>query len=87
MSTLVKHISFYPFEELVGKLREHNLNEPADYFAELMQSPCTTSSELVGELGLAIIRFQHEHSAIPYDVQYILDQCLKEVRIVWPDMK
>lgn len=41
---------------------------------------------MIGELGLAILRYQSESKVIPDDLARALDRCMKEVRSVWPDI-
>jgi hypothetical protein len=81
------NVSLRPFDELVAKLREHGFSECADEISMLLSLAWTTSSEFVGELGLAVLRFQREHPAVSTDLQDTLNGCMKEVRIVWPDIK
>ena len=81
------NVSLRPFEELVAKLREHSFDEGADEIAMVMSSAWTTSSEFIGELGRAVLRFQREHPAVSTDLHDTLDRCIREVRIVWPDIQ
>ena len=81
------NVNLRPFEELVAKLREHGFGEGADEIAMLMSSAWTTSSEFTGELGRAVLRFQREHSAVSTDLLDALDRCMREVQIVWPDIR
>jgi hypothetical protein len=81
------NVSLRPFEELVIKLREHGFGESANEIATLTGSAWTTSSEFIGELGRAVLRFQREHPAVSTDLRDALDRCTREVRIVWPDIR
>jgi len=46
-----------------------------------------TSSEWLGEVGLAIRPFRaRERGRVPADVQRSLEHCLAEVRKVWPKL-
>jgi hypothetical protein len=81
------NVSLHPFDELIIKLREHGFAESADYVAMLMRSVWTSSSEFIGELGQAVLLFQREHPTIPPDLRDVLDRCMREVRIVWPEIQ
>jgi len=75
-----------PFEELVSKLRKRGFDEGAEEIAILMSLAWTTSSEMIGELGRAVLRFQREHPGVSTDLRDALDRCMNEVRIFWPDI-
>ena len=81
------NVNLRPFDELVAKLREHGFGEGADEIAMLMSSAWTTSSEFIGELGRTVLRFQREHPTVSTDLRDALDRCMREVRIVWPDIR
>lgn len=81
------NVNLRPFEELVIKLRENGFGDGADEIAMLMSSAWTTSSEFIGELGRAVMRFQREHPVVSTDLRDVLDRCMREVRIVWPDIR
>ncbi len=81
------NVNLSPFEELIIKLRVHGFGECADEIAMLMSSAWTTSSEFIGELGQAVLRFQRTHLSVSADLQDALDHCMREVRIVWPDIR
>ena len=81
------NVNLRPFKELVANLRVHGFGEGADEIAMLMSSAWTTSSEFIGELGRAVLRFQREHPTVSADLQDALDRCMREVRIVWPDIQ
>jgi len=81
------NVSLHPFEELVTKLRSDGFEPTADRIALLMRSSWTTSSEFIGELGLTVSEFQREHPVISPDLRDIVARCMREVRIVWPDIQ
>ena len=47
----------------------------------------TTRSELIGELGLAILVFQRCEAGVSVELQRKLVSCMSAVREVWPDIK
>lgn len=75
-----------PFEELIGKLREAGLSTAADSLSTLRGSAWTTSSELIGELGLAVLRLQRQ-PGLPADLMQLTQRCMSEVRKVWPHIE
>jgi hypothetical protein len=79
--------SLLPFDELVVKLRAHGFTESADCVSMLMRSGWTSASEFVGELGQAVLKFRREHDTIAPDLRDVLDRCMIEVRIIWPDIR
>jgi hypothetical protein len=81
------NVSLHPFEELIAKLREQGFSESADYIEMLKRISWTSSSEFIGELGQGILRFQREHPTVSGDLRDVLDRCMREVRIVWPDIQ
>lgn len=48
----------------------------------------TSSSEVIGEIGLAILRIQRrEAGRLPAEIAKALESCMDHVRQVWPDIK
>jgi hypothetical protein len=71
--------------EAVQAARAAGLNEAADELESRTSAAFTTSSEWLGEVGLAIRQFRaRERGRLPPAVQRSLDSCLAEVRKVWP---
>jgi hypothetical protein len=83
MSTL--HVD--PFDELIRELRARKLLAAADSLASIKASAWTTSSEMLGELGMAVLKIQSENAQGSNDLQRILTRCIDEVRKVWPQIK
>ncbi len=77
----------HPFDELITRFREHGFPESADRLAMLMRSAWTSSSELIGELGLTVLQFQREQPSVRPELREVLDRCMREVRKVWPDIR
>lgn len=80
---------FYAFVDRVAvRLRVEGLVESADRLHALLhQAAWTSSSELIGEVGKAIIavRGRSDHSVSP-ELARDLERCLAAVRKVWPDL-
>ncbi len=47
----------------------------------------TTGSELLGELGLEILRFQRDHATVTTELRQTLGSCMDAVRRVWPNIR
>jgi len=80
-------VNRHPFDELVIELRKHGYGESADDVATLMRSAWSSSSEYIGELGQAVLRFQRAHPIVAPDLRNVLDRRMREVRIVWPEIR
>ena len=71
-----------PFDELLRGLREHGRVEDAEGLKSLMVIGWTSSSEMVGELGQALLALD-----VPAALKEAKQRCLQEVRKVWPHIK
>lgn len=76
-----------PFDELIAGLRAHGLVAAADSLARLKASAWTSSSEMIGELGLAVLRLQSGSRRLPDELTPVAERCMKEARKIWPDIK
>ena len=76
-----------PFDELIGQLRAYGLSAAAESISSLMGSPWTSSSEMIGELGIAILIIQSENASVPKELRQVLSRCMREVKKVWPHIK
>ena len=62
-----------------------SFDEPASRLHTLLhETAWTTGSELLGELGLVIVAFEHLRPAASADLKRHLDTCLSLVKRVWP---
>lgn len=75
-----------PFDELIERLRANGLSDAADSLSRLKGAGWTTSSEMIGELGLAVLMLQ-ERPGLPAEVMRLARRCMSEVRKVWPSIK
>jgi hypothetical protein len=80
-------VELEPFDDLVAQLRRHSLDAAADSIASLKDSAWTSSSEMVGELGLAVLRLQSDKASFPAELTPLANRCMAEVRKVWPGIK
>ena len=63
------------------------LAEAADTLESRTSVACTTSSEWLGEVGVAIHDFlKRERGRVPADVERHLARCLEEIGKVWPKL-
>jgi len=71
--------------EAIRDARAAGLGPAADELQERTSAAFTSSSEFLGEVGLAVERFlRRERGKVPADVERRLRMCLAEVRTVWP---
>jgi hypothetical protein len=70
--------------ETVAALRGAGFADEADRIAEAMSLPTTSSSELLGEIGVAIRSVQrHAGRNLPPEVRRRLARCLRGARSAW----
>ena len=70
-----------PFKDLIEGLRKHGRRGDADALESLSVVGWTSSSEMVGELGHAILDLEPD---LPKELEPLAERCLSEVRTVWP---
>ncbi len=71
--------------EAIQRARAAGLSEAADELEARTSAAFTTSSEYLGEVGLAIRRFlARERGRVPAEVVRQLRDCLAAVRKAWP---
>lgn len=69
----------------IALARTAGLRESTDELESRAFATYTTSSELLGETGDAILQFRKREGArVPDDVSDLLDQCLWEIGKAWP---
>jgi len=72
---------------LIAELRKRALYGPADSLSGLLAAPWTSSTEMIGALGLAVLRLQADERTFPRELAPLASRCMKEVRKVWPDIR
>jgi hypothetical protein len=76
------------FRELIQLLRAENAGVTADRLETLLNSAWTTSSELLGELGLEIVEFQRcGYEPQREELRNSIEACLSRIRQAWPDIR
>lgn len=69
-------------------LRETGLAEDAEALNRLLGSAWTSSSEMLGEIGLAIVRTMRAHgSELPPGVVAAFEAMLAEIEKTWPAIR
>jgi hypothetical protein len=82
-----RQISYDCFDELIARLRAAGHAGMADNLDSMLHRVAwTTGSELLGELGAEILRFQRSIPSVDPEVQRSLNRCMDMVRRVWPDI-
>jgi hypothetical protein len=80
-------VSTEPFDQLVQQLTTHGFWDAAVSISSVRSSGWTTSSEMIGRLGMEILKIQSGSAAAPEELKETLERCMKEVRKVWPKIK
>ncbi len=76
-----------PFTELMKSLRAQGLESPAREIQFLMETAWTTGTEMLGQLGLAVLRIRKKHRKhLSPESKQLLKACLKDVHRAWPLM-
>jgi hypothetical protein len=76
------------FEELLSALGTEGYDQISQRLHVLLHEVAwTTSSELMGELGLEILIFQRSPQSLSPELQELLCRCMDVVKQVWPDIE
>ena len=75
------------FDELVRQLHADGLSSAAASVSDVRNVAWSSSSEMMGELGIAVLKIQAETPAPSRALQEVLGRCMAEVRKIWPDME
>jgi hypothetical protein len=80
---------FFPLlREAIAEARSAGLTDLADRLESRALAAYTTSSELLGEIGKAILAFlQAGGESVPPSVAGNLNACLLHVQRVWPHLR
>ena len=73
-----------PFTALAASLRASGFVEQAARLEDVLTTSWTTSSELYGELGLAVLAARRECRPLSAAQKTLIRQCLRQVRTAWP---
>ena len=73
-----------PFRALASALKDGGFATHGSHLENILDGVWTTSSELVNELGQAVITIRKECKPLSPSQRALLKECLRQVRIVWP---
>jgi hypothetical protein len=77
-------VSSEPFHKLASALRESGFTAQSRRLETILNGTWTTSSELIAELGQAVVAVRKECKPLGAVQKSLLKQCLREVRKAWP---
>jgi len=77
-------VSSEPFHSLASALKEGGFAAHGSRLESILNGTWTTSTELVGELGMAVVAIRKECRPLSTIQRTLLKQCLREVRKAWP---
>jgi hypothetical protein len=73
-----------PFRALASSLKTTGFPAHAGRLEDVLDGAWTTSSELIAELGSAVLEIRRECSPLTRDQKRLVKECLRQVRRVWP---
>jgi hypothetical protein len=77
-------VSSQPFHALAASLQEGGFAAQGERLESILNGVWTTSSELILELGVAVLAIRKECQPLSADQKVLVKQCLREVRKAWP---
>lgn len=77
-------VSSEPFNALAASLRESGFTAQGEHLEIILNGTWTTSSELISELGVAVLAIRKECNPLSANQKILVKQCLREVRKAWP---
>lgn len=73
-----------PFRALASSLRDDGFTVHSSRVESVLNGTWTTSSELIAELGAAVVTIRKECKPLSPAQRVLLKECLRQVRKVWP---
>lgn len=77
-------VSSAPFHALAAALKTGGFAAHGSRLESVLDGTWTTSSELIAELGVAVLAIRQECQPLNAAQKPLLKDCLREVRQVWP---
>jgi len=77
-------VSSEPFYVLAASLGESGFTAQGKHLESILNGTWTTSSELINELGVAVLAIRKECKPLSANQKALVKQCLREVRKAWP---
>lgn len=81
---MTESVSSEPFRALSASLAESGFAAQSAQLQGVLDGVWTTSTELIGELGVAVLLVRRECKPLSAPQKALVRQCLREVRKVWP---
>lgn len=76
------------FDDLIASLHAEGHDEDAARLDDLLHHTAwTTGSELLGELGLALVAFKQQNRRLSPALRKQVADCLRIVRLTWPQIR
>jgi hypothetical protein len=77
-------VSSEPFHTLAKTLKESGFTTHSNQLENILHGTWTTSSELISELGVAVITIKKECKPLTSSQKILIKKCLREVRKAFP---
>ena len=77
-------VSSEPFHALAAALKEGGFTTHSSQLESILNGTWTTSSELISELGAAVVAIRKECKPLTSTQKTLIKECLRQVRRVWP---
>ena len=77
-------VSSEPFHALAAALNEGGFAAHGSRLETVLGGTWTTSTELIGELGLVVVAVRRECKPLTRDQKALVKECLRQVRKAWP---
>ena len=77
-------VSSTPFHTLATSLAASGFTAQAAQLQGVLDGCWTTSTEMIGELGTAVLQIRRECRPLTAEQKALVRECLHEVRKAWP---
>ena len=77
-------VSSEPFYALAEALKVSGFTNHSTRLENVLHGTWTTSSELIGELGVVVIAIRKECRPLTSNQKALVKECMKQVRRAWP---
>lgn len=77
-------VSSEPFHALAAALKVTGFTNYSIRLENVLNGTWTTSSELIGELGVVVIAIRNECRPLTSNQKALVKECMKQVRKAWP---
>lgn len=81
---MTQSVQTQPFVELVAALRSGGYCSHADRLDDVLNGVWTTSTEMIGELGVVVLAVRKECKPLTPAQRALLKTCAREVGKAWP---